>query len=189
MFSNYILISIFIIINTACYTKLPYQDNPPDRAINKKRDDSTKCIILINGKYSFSFEKEDHSQGYKYPKGNYYKFDFKNQSYKWTSVREQLCELSQKNIEIIDAWYQGESSSCTDIITGTSFPMMVNRKFLIRLENPNMDLLKLGYIRTKKLLFLCPFHPISHYSKNNKQLNKTTRESEKKNPNYIEWSH
>lgn len=126
--------------------------------------------VFINKDISFIRVVDDLSRDVKYPDGIYYAFDFTHFQDQWDGVEGELRDLTQMQLEITDAWYQGEGSSCVNPKTNWSTFVKVYRQFYFRTNSGNENILNLGYKEVSEINFQCPFQ-IIHIIKENQSDN------------------
>ena len=149
----------------------------PDEKQNlSKKEQLYKKItnpVFISEEYSFIKVIEDVSGAYKYPDGIYYAFDFTNYRDQWDGVEDELKDLSDMQVKIMDAWYQGEGSGCVNPKSNWSSFVKVYRQFYFRSDQKNQNIIKSGYKEVSEINFQCPFQIVhiinSNHSDNSQE--------------------
>ncbi len=92
---------------------------------------------------------EDHSsQGYDFPNGIYYTYQFQENALTEFDVNELIQKLIKEDIQLTDLWYKAGSRSCLPPGSIMAMQLIVEPVLLVRLEKDNKKLNQLGFKST-----------------------------------------
>ncbi|NOU46836.1 MAG: hypothetical protein HOO86_07230 [Bacteroidales bacterium] len=89
---------------------------------------------------------EDHSTSvYDFATGEYYSYRFADTKDQGFDVQQLISTLVKEKIPVTDLWYKFGSRSCLPPGSEMAMDVIVRPVLLIRLEKPNLAVLKLGF--------------------------------------------
>jgi hypothetical protein len=91
---------------------------------------------------------EDHSTTpLSFTKGDYYSYRFREETDQDFNIQQLIGTLVKEKIQVTDLWYKAGSRSCLPPGSEMAMDVIVTPVLLIRLEKPNVEVLKLGFSR------------------------------------------
>ena len=94
---------------------------------------------------------EDHdSNGYEFPAGVYYAYQFEEDKPAYGFDEQQVIEqLMSKGIAVKNLWYKAASSSCVPPCSSMAMTVMVEAAMVVQLNEADDQLLMMNFRRTK----------------------------------------
>lgn len=108
------------------------------------------CLTPISGpELPHDYTVENHAQGYIFPEGHYYYYDFQKPYSHDFDLYGVFRQLAKVPIGVQDAWYKPYDSVCLIPGSNIALTVIVPPALIVRLEYRDPRIIQLGFIYTE----------------------------------------
>jgi hypothetical protein len=125
---------------------------------------SCESTLEQNNFVKLEVVKEDMVNNYQFPEdGYYYEYQFESFDDNFTNVEDTLKKYIQLGVKLMDAWHHNGSRNCRPPNSQFVTHVIVDPKFVLRLETKADDLINQRFILVKKPPYFFCGYSVNHY--------------------------